>query len=226
MVALLFALAGFAFIDSLDLLLVGVTAAIVVDGRLARKSPVPGGMSFVAGVFAVTTAFGLLTVLGIDFLTDLVDFELTPTVRAWGELVFGAVLLVLAALPGGARAEPPAWTVTIRRRPWLLGLLGVGIGLAQAPTAIPYLAGLAMIAAREPRPALWPLIVVAYCALALLPPVAVLALSVRRTPRAQRVYRAVVRTVSRFGPVSVRVVFAILGVVLLADVIVHAGNLW
>ncbi|MGW0182481.1 GAP family protein [Nocardia sp. NPDC003345] len=226
MVALLFALAGFAFIDSLDLLLVGVTAAIVVDSRLARKSPVPGGMSFVAGVFVVTTTFGLLTVLGIDFLTDLVDFELTPTIRAWGELVFGAVLLVLAALPGGARAEPPAWTVGIRRRPWLLGVLGVGIGLAQAPTAIPYLAGLAMIAAREPRPALWPLIVVAYCALALLPPVVVLALSVRRTPRAQRVYRAVVRTVSRFGPMSVRVVFAILGAVLLADAVVHAGNLW
>ncbi|MEU4316700.1 GAP family protein [Nocardia sp. NPDC024068] len=226
MVALLLALAGFAFIDSLDLLLVGVTAAVVVDSRLGRRSPLPGGLSFVAGVFAVTTAFGILAVLGIDFLTDLVDFELTPTIRAWGELVFGLALIVVACLPAGARAEPPPWTVTIRRRPWLLGVLGVAIGLAQAPTAIPYLAGLAMISAREPRPTLWPLIIVVYCALALLPPVLVLVLATRRTPRAQRVYRTVVTVITRFGPASVRVVFVVLGVVLLADAVVHHRHLW
>ncbi|NEW37195.1 hypothetical protein GV791_32270, partial [Nocardia cyriacigeorgica] len=62
MLALLFALAGFAFIDSMDLLLVGVTTAIVFDSKLGRRSPVPGGLSFIAGVFAVTTAFGLLAV--------------------------------------------------------------------------------------------------------------------------------------------------------------------
>lgn len=226
MIALLIALAGFAFIDSLDLLLVGVTAAVVVDSRLARQSPVPGGASFIAGVFAVTTTFGLLAVLGIDFLTDLVDFELTPTVRTWGALAFGLALFVLAAVPAGARAEPPAWTVAIRRRPWLLGVFGMAIGLAQAPTAIPYLAGLAMISARDPRPALWPLIVVAYCALALLPPLLVLALATRRTPAAQRVYRTVLRGVTEYGPLSVRIVFVLLGLGLITAVALDYDHLW
>ncbi|WP_280396769.1 GAP family protein [Nocardia carnea] len=226
MIALLIALAGFAFIDSLDLLLVGVTAAVVVDSRLARQSPVPGGASFIAGVFVVTTTFGLLAVLGIDFLTDLVDFELTPTVRTWGALAFALALLVLAAVPAGARAEPPAWTVAIRRRPWLLGVFGMAIGLAQAPTAIPYLAGLAMISARDPRPALWPLIVVAYCALALLPPLLVLALATRRTPAAQRVYRAVLRGVTEYGPLSVRIVFVLLGLGLITAVALDYDHLW
>ncbi|MFI5714381.1 GAP family protein [Nocardia sp. NPDC051750] len=226
MVALLFALAGFAFIDSLDLLLVGVTAAIVVDSRLGRKSPVPGGVSFIAGVFAVTTAFGLLAVLGIDFLTDLVDFELTPTIHAWGALGFGLALLVVACLPPGAQAEPPPWTATFRRRPWLLGVLGIAIGLAQAPTAIPYLAGLAMISAQNPLPTLWPLIIVAYCALALVPPLVVLALATRRSRAAQRFYRKVLRAVTRYGPVSVRIVFVLLGIGLLADGALHSEHLW
>ncbi|MEU1983520.1 GAP family protein [Nocardia sp. NPDC019395] len=226
MVALLFALAGLAFIDSLDLLLVGVTSAIVVDSKLGRKSPVPGGVSFIAGVFAVTTTFGLLAVLGIDFLTDLVDFELTPTIRAWGALGFGLALIVIACLPAGARAEPPPWTVTFRRRPWLLGVLGVAIGLAQAPTALPYLAGLAMISARNPLPPLWPLIVVAYCALALVPPLVVLVLATRRSRAARRVYRKVLRVVTRYGPVSVRIIFVLLGIGLLTDVALHYEHLW
>ncbi|NEW42172.1 hypothetical protein GV794_09830 [Nocardia cyriacigeorgica] len=226
MLALLFALAGFAFIDSMDLLLVGVTTAIVFDSKLGRRSPVPGGLSFIAGVFAVTTAFGLLAVLGINFLTGLFDFRLTPTIRAWGELAIGIALIAVACLPAGARAEPPAWATAFRRKPWLLGIVGVAIGLAQAPTAIPYLAGLAMISARDPLPTLWPLIIVAYCALALLPPLLVLALATRRTPTAQRIYRKVVRVLTSYGPLSVRVIFVILGIALLVDAGIHYEHLW
>ncbi|MET7772270.1 GAP family protein [Nocardia sp. NPDC005366] len=224
MLTLFLALAGFAFLDSLDVLLVGVTTAVVADSRFARRSPIPGGASFLGGVFAVTTTFGLCTVLGITFLTDLVDFELTPTLRYWGELVIGLALIGLACVRVTASAEPPPWAQQVRRRPWVLGLVGVGIGLAQAPTAVPYLAALAMISARHPP--LWPLIIVVYCALALVPPLLVLILSVRRTPRARRVYRAVVRFFTRFGPLSVRILFALLGSVLVVDALRHAGHLW
>ncbi|MBF6412408.1 GAP family protein [Nocardia cyriacigeorgica] len=226
MLALLLALAGFAFIDSLDLLLVGVTTAIVFDSKLGRRSPVPGGLSFLAGVFAVTTTFGLLAVLGINFLTGWFDFRLTPTVRACGELAIGLALIAVACLPAGARAEPPPWATAFRRKPWLLGIVGVAIGLAQAPTAIPYLAGLAMISARDPLPPLWPAIVVAYCVLALLPPLIVLVLATRRSPRAQRVYRKVVRVLTKYSPVSVRVIFIVLGLALLVDAGVHYRHLW
>ncbi|WP_067795256.1 GAP family protein [Nocardia beijingensis] len=222
---LLLALAGFAFLDSLDLLLIGVTTAVVYDSRLSRRSPLVSGLSLLAGVFAVTTAFGICTILGIGFLTDLFDFRVTPAVRYWGELGAGVVLIALACIRMGGPAAPEGATA-LRRQPWVLAGLGVAIGIAQAPTAVPYLAGLAMISARHPLPALWPLIVVAYCALALLPPLVILGLAMRRTTRARRMYRRIVRIISSYGPASVRVLFAIFGVVLLCDALVHYRSLW
>lgn len=224
MLPLLFALAGLAFLDSLDVLLVGVTTAVVYDSRLARRSPLAGGLSFLGGVFAVTGTFGLCTVLGLSFLTELLDFELTPTLRYWGGLAVGIVLLVLACLPQAS--APPAKARSLRRRPWVLGIAGVVIGLAQAPTAIPYLAGLAMLAAQAPLPGWWPLIVVVYCAVALLPPLAILLLSLSRRRVARRVYRKIVRLITRYGPVSVRVLFFVFGAVLVIDALIHHQYLW
>ncbi|MGW4367064.1 GAP family protein [Nocardia takedensis] len=224
MVTLLIALAGFAFLDSLDVLLVGVTTAVVTDSRLGRRSPLPGGLSFLGGVFLVTTTFGLCTVLGLTFLTDLIDFRLTPTQRYWGELLIGLGLLGFACLPVRAAGEPPAWAADVRRKPWALGLLGIAIGLAQAPTAVPYLAALAMLSAH--RPTLWPLIILVYCALALIPPLLVLSLSVRRTPRARRVYRTIVRVFIRVGPLSIRILFGLFGLALVIDAVRHARSLW
>ncbi|WP_280252533.1 GAP family protein [Nocardia abscessus] len=225
MSTLLLALAGFAFLDSLDLLLIGVTTAVVYDSRLSRRSPLVGGLSLLAGVFAVTTAFGICTILGIGFVTELIDFRITPAVRYWGELAAGVVLIALASIRMTGTA-PPRRATTLRRRPWMLAGVGVAIGIAQAPTAVPYLAGLAMISARNPLPTLWPLIVVAYCALALLPPLVILALAMRRTTGARRMYRNIVRIITTHGPTSVRILFAIFGVALLCDALVHYRNLW
>ncbi|MFD8244681.1 GAP family protein [Nocardia sp. NPDC059691] len=222
---LLLALAGFAFLDSLDLLLIGVTTAVVYDSRLSRRSPLVSGLSLLAGVFAVTTAFGICTILGIGFLTDLFDFEVTPTVRYWAELLAGVVLIALACIRMAGTATPERASA-LRRQPWVLAGLGVAIGIAQAPTAVPYLAGLAMISARNPLPTLWPLIVVAYCALALLPPLVILGLAMRRTTGARRMYRKIVRIISSYGPASVRVLFAIFGVVVLCHALIHYRSLW
>ncbi|MFD0000622.1 GAP family protein [Nocardia sp. NPDC127526] len=219
MLTLLLALAGFAFLDSLHVLNIGITAAVVVDSRLSRRSPVPGALAFITGIFTVTTAFGICTVLGLSFLTDLVAFDITPTVRYWGELVVGAILVILGAirLPVATTGATPPWAVEARRRPWMLGLIGAGVGLGQAPTAVPYLAALAMLTVREPRPPLWPLIVAAYCLIALLPPILVLFTATRTSPRAQRSYRALVRGLRRFGPLSVRALFLLFGTVLIID---------
>ncbi|WP_330180944.1 GAP family protein [Nocardia sp. NBC_01503] len=227
MLIFLLALAGFALIDSLHVLNIGITAAVVVDSRLSRRSPVPGALSFIAGIFAVTTAFGICTVLGLSFLTDLFHFEFTPAVRYRGELAVGVVLLIFGAvrLPGSAAEAIPPWAIEARRRPWLLGLIGAGMGLAQAPTAVPYLAALAMLSVREPRPALWPLIVIAYCLIALLPPILVLYTSTRRSTRARRSYRAVIRALNRFGPLSVRILFLIFGAVLVVDALRNYSRL-
>lgn len=227
MAALLLALGGLALLDSANVLNLGVVSAVVYDSRLGRRSPIPGGLSFVAGVFAVTTTFGLCMVLGLSFLTDVLDFKITPELRYRGELLLGVVLICLAYFPLVAQTSAPGWALTaMRRRPWILGFVGLAVGLGQAPTAIPYLTGLAMLAALDPRPQVWPLIVYAYCTIALLPSLLVVGLSTRRTKRAQRIQRWLVRVITRYGPISVRILFLVAGVALVVDALIHHNALW
>lgn len=222
MTGLLLALLGLAFLDSLSVLNIGVVSAVVYGSRLNRQSALPGGLSFIAGVFAVTTTFGMCFVLGLDLLTDVTEFEITPSIRYWGELALGIGLIVLAFFPLVAQSTAPGWALAaLKQRPWLLGFVGLAVGLGQAPTAVPYLAGLAMIATRQPLPTGWPLLVLAYCAIALVPCMLVLALSTSRSKRADRMQRAVVRTLTRYGPIGVRVLFVVAGVALVADALIH-----
>lgn len=227
MPALALALTGLAFLDSLNVLNIGVVSAVVYDSRLSRRSAMPGGLSFIAGVFAVTTTFGLCTVIGLSFLTDLINFEITPATRYRGELLLGLVLICLAFFPLVAQTSAPGWAMaTMRQRPWLLGFVGLAVGLGQAPTAVPYLTGLAMVAALDPRPPIWPLLVIVYCAIALLPSALVLALSTRRSKRALRAQRWLVRTLTRYGPIGVRILFLVAGVALVADALINYSTLW
>lgn len=220
--AFLIALIGLALLDSLNVLNVGVISAVIYDSRLNRRSPVPGSLSFIAGVFLVTAVFGILTVLGLHILTDITHFRLTPAIRYWGELLAGAVLIVLAYFPFTAQSPAPGWAMAAtRQRPWLLGFVGIAIGVGQAPTAVPFLTGLAMLSALHPRPPLWPLIVIAYCAITLWPLLVILALATRSTPRAKRAQRRLVRSLARYGPITVRLIFLVAGVGLVIDALLH-----
>jgi cytochrome c biogenesis protein CcdA len=227
MLGLLLPLLGFAFLDSLNVLNLGVTSAVVYDSRLSRRSALPAGLSFVAGVFTATATFGVLTVLGLSFLNDRVEFELTPTVRYWGQLMLGLVLIAVASFSGSARPAPPLWALNLtRRNPWLFGIVGLAIGVGQASTSVPYLTSLAMVSARNPLPTAWPAIVFVYCGLAAVPSLLVLALSTQRTIRSRRVQRNVVRVMTRFGTTTVRVLFLGVGVVLVVGALVNYRALW
>ena len=227
MLGLLLPLLGFALLDSLNVLNLGVTSAVVYDSRLSRRSALPGGLSFIGGVFAATSTFGVLTVLGLGFLTDRADLEVTPTLRYWGQLVLGVVLIAVASLSGSARPTPPLWALNLtRRNPWLFAIVGVVIGFGQSATSVPYLTSLTMLSAREPMPSAWPLVVVAYCSVALLPSLLVLALSTRRTIRARRAQRNIVRATTLFGPVTVRILFFGVGAVLVAGALWNYRVLW
>ena len=227
MLGLLLPLAGFALLDSLNVLNLGVTSAVVYDSRLGRRSALPGGLSFVAGVFAATTTFGALTVLGISFLTERVEFDVTPTIRYWGQLVLGLVLIAVASFSGSARPAPPIWALNLtRRNPWLFAIVGIVIGLGQAATSVPYLTTLTMVSARNPLPTLWPLIVIVYCAVALLPSLLVLALSTQRTITARRVQRNIIRVTTRYGPSTVRILFLGIGTVLVIGALWNYRALW
>lgn len=224
---LLLALAGLAFLDSLKLLNVGIVLAVIYNGRLTRRSPVPGSLSFIAGVFAITAVFGILAVLGLNVLAGVVDIRITPAIRYRGGLLVGAALIGLACLPSTTRTSAPGWALAAtRQRAWLLGFVGAAVGLAQAPTAVPYLTGLAMLSALNPRPPIWPLIVLGYCAVALSPPTLILALSTRRTVRANRIQRWLVRVLTRYGPATLRIVLFVVGVGLVVDALAHHGALW
>ena len=227
MLGLLLPLLGFVFVDSLNVLVLGVTSAVVYDSRLGRRSAVPAGLSFLAGVFTATSTFGVLTVLGLSNLAGRVDVEVTPTVRYWAQLVLGLVLIALASFSGSAKPTPPAWALNLtRRNPWVFGIVGLAIGVGQASTSVPYLTSLALVSARHPLPAAWPVLLLGYCALALVPSLLVLALSTQRTIRARRVQRNIVRALTRFGPVTVRVLFLVIGVVLVGGALVNYRALW
>lgn len=227
MLGLLLPLLGFAFLDSLNVLNLGVTSAVVYDSRLARRSALPGGLSFVAGVFVATTGFGVLTVLGITSLTGRVEFEPTPAVRYWIQLILGVVLIAIAGLSGSARPTPPPWAVSLtRRNPWLFGVVGVAIGLGQAVTSVPYLTSLTLVSSRHPMPEAWPALVIGYCAIALAPSMVVLGLSTQRSVRSRRVQRRVVRAMTRYGPTTVRVLFLGVGVVLVVGAMLNYRAMW
>ena len=227
MTALLLTLTGLAFLDSLNVLNIGVVSAVIYGSRLNRQSALPGGMSFIAGVLAVTTTFGLCAVLGLGLLSNLTNFHLTPSVRYWGEIALGLVLIVLAFFPLVAQSTAPGWALAaMRQRPWLLGFLGAAIGLGQAPTAVPSLAGLAMIAALHPRPPTWPVMVIVYSALTMLPCMVLLGLSTSRSKQADQAQRWLVRILTRYGPIGVRLLFLVAGVALFADAVVHHNRWW
>ena len=227
MTALLLTLTGLAFLDSLNVLTIGVVSAVIYGSRLNRQSALPGGMSFIAGVLAVTTTFGLCAVLGLGLLSNLTNFHLTPSVRYWGEIALGLVLIVLAFFPLVAQSAAPGWALAaMRQRPWLLGFLGAAIGLGQAPTAVPFLAGLAMIAALHPRPPTWPVMVIVYSALTMLPCMVLLGLSTSRSKQADQAQRWLVRILTRYGPIGVRLLFLVAGVALFADAVVHHNRWW
>jgi Sap-like sulfolipid-1-addressing protein len=227
MLALLMTLSGMAVVESFNVLNIGATSAIVYDSRLRRRSALPGGLSFIVGLFAATAAVGITVVLGVAFVTELTEVELTPRMRYRGGLVVGAVLICLACYPSAAQRASPRWAFTaVRQRPWLLACAGAGLGFGQAATDVMYLAALAMLSAYHPRPLIWPLIVVAYCTIELLPPLLVLLLAIRRTARAQRVQRGLVRVITRYGSIWVRALCLAAGVALVFDSFLHSRNLW
>jgi hypothetical protein len=83
-----------------------------------------------------------------------------------------------------------------------------------------------MLSARDPLPSAWPMIVICYCALTLVPSLLVLALSTHKTIRARRVQRNFVRALTRYGPLAVRMLFLGIGIVLVAGALLNYHDLW
>jgi hypothetical protein len=89
MTVFLLTLVGLAFIDSLNVLNIGIVSTVVYGSRLHRHSALPAGLSYIAGVLVAIVIFGLCAVLGLGLLTDLPSVTLAPAVRYWGEFLLG-----------------------------------------------------------------------------------------------------------------------------------------
>ena len=83
-----------------------------------------------------------------------------------------------------------------------------------------------MIAALHPRPPTWPVMVIVYSALTMLPCMVLLGLSTSRSKQADQAQRWLVRTLTRYGPIGVRLLFLVAGVALFADAVVHHNQWW
>jgi hypothetical protein len=217
-VTALIQLSGLAFADSLNVFNIGAVWAIAHNARTQRRSPLPGGLSFIAGLYAFTACYGLVLVLGLDALTHVVDFQITPAMRYRTELVLGAVLIGLAFLPlrPRVRANPRMGTL-LRSKPWLLGVVGIGVGATQVPFSLPYLTLLGAMAALDPLPAVWPVVVLGYAAAVQVPPLLALALAAWRSPKARRIQIAVALGVAKYGRTALRILLVTVGGVLIAD---------
>lgn len=221
---LLLAFAGFACVDALNVLNLGTSTAIVYTSRLERRSALPGGLSFVVGLYSALLAFGVGTVVGVRYLVG--PEAISSSARYWAQLVIGIVLIAVASLTWFSNPGTPKVIRTIAERyPWLLVLVGLTLGCAEAATSAPYLSALAMLASHRPLPSGWVLMLMGYCLIAVAPSTFILVLSTRRTPGARRAQRTLVRTVSRYGPTAIRVIFLFLGTLFIANALAHASAL-
>ena len=166
--------------------------------------------------------------LGLTFLTKRVDVEVTPTVRYWGQLILGLVLIARLARVDVGRTATTRVGVE-RRAPQSVAVrhrrVGRRAGAGGHVGALPDRAGddlraqsvadgVARDRDRILRNAHWRRR--CWCS----------ALSVRKTMRARRMQRRVVRVMTRFGPLVVRTLFLAIGLVLVADALWHYAELW
>ena len=145
--ALLVASIGAA--DSLNPSTIG-PALVFATGR----RPVRALASFIAGVFLVSFAAGVLVILGPGQL--LIDSLPEPSAHAKNvvEVVAGALLLLLAAVLWARRGRVSGRIAESRSEETDRSafLLGAGIIAVELPTAFPYFAALATIVAAHVSP--------------------------------------------------------------------------
>lgn len=140
----------FAFVDSINLLLIGVIVAVGIT--VPRRY---------AAITSLLIAGDWLGVAGLALVMLLVFDGLGPVVQRFVEgPVFGVILVVvglataLLALRGGSNSELVEKIMRPLRAPNLLTVLtGVVLGVVQSATSVPFYGGLAVLSAAGIEPA-------------------------------------------------------------------------
>lgn len=204
----LLALAGIAVLDS-----VNPSATAIQLYLLGTPTPYKRAWAFLAGVFLTNYLGGFLAVLGFGvLLRDWLENLGLPS-QLDARLILGPVLLLVALW-----LRPPVDSGGPVRRPRTLRplhvlLLGVTITFAELPTALPYLAAIAMIAdARLSIPRI--LVTLLFYNLLFILPLVVLLVVFWLSAAHLASLR---RWVTYWAPRAMRIFLAILGAALTAD---------
>jgi cytochrome c biogenesis protein CcdA len=172
---------------------------------------------FAVGVFAVTLAGGVLVLLGGRELVESLLPDVDARTEHWLEVGGGAALIALAAavwLMAGRVADQVSRPRSTR--PWSAVAVGGGIMLVELPTAFPYFAAIAAIAASNVALGAQLALVGLYSALFVLPVVGILALRTLAGERGERLLDGVRGWTQRNAAVVLAATLIAIGVALLA----------
>ena len=182
---------------------------------LASRPRAVGLGVFIAGVFAVYLAGGIVLVLGPGPELIAALRGIGPQVERLSEAGAGVVLLVLAAIAWRARGRAIGGGRTLRaptRRSAFL--LGAGISAVELPTAFMYFGAVSAILGSQAALPARIALVVAYNALFVAPLVAVLLVRVHAGERAEQRLAAVGSWVRGSAPVALAAITGVAGVAL------------
>jgi cytochrome c biogenesis protein CcdA len=132
---------GIAALDS-----VNPTVTAVHLFLLGTARPLPRAGAFVLGVYAANYLGGLLAIMGVGALVRQLPGDVSGLIDTGARLILGLALLIAGYyLYRRAKTE-----LEVRRpkslRPLHTLILGVAITCAELPTALPYLAAIAILA--------------------------------------------------------------------------------
>lgn len=161
-----------AVIDSIN------PSAIVVTLYLlstARSRLVVEVVVYVSAIFVTYFLFGALLLMGIEWLVPSFGDLLRTRTGLLAQTVVGLALLAYALLaPRNRMSSPPVVARPATLTSVALLLLGVTVTAMELPTALPYFAAIALISEAELPVRAWAPLLVAYNAIFILPPVALL----------------------------------------------------
>jgi cytochrome c biogenesis protein CcdA len=208
MLALLALVASIALADSVNPSTI-LPALVYATGSRPRAA-VAG---FALGVFVVSLAGGVLVLLGGRELVESLLPDIDPRTSHRLEVGGGVALLALAAgvwLMARRVAEQAARPRAAR--PWSAVALGAGIMLVELPTAFPYFAAIAAIAAADASLGAQLALVGAYNVLFVLPIVGVLAALALAGERGERLLGSMRGWTQRNAPAVLAGTLAAIGV--------------
>ncbi|WP_283136424.1 GAP family protein [Rhizohabitans arisaemae] len=161
------AVLGLALLDTLSPTVIGVTLYLLL-ARPRRMSALLG--VYLGSVAIAYFALGVLLMLGLSAVVPLVD----DTVWAWGQGVFGVVLIVGSYLIPAKDPERGSLRARAFTVPAML-LLGLGTWLFEFATAVPYFGAIAIMTAAGLTAVQWMPLLGVYVTIMVIPGILLLA---------------------------------------------------